>query len=80
MKTCRKYWSALPVLADHNVNVLDMANKSRGDLAYNILDVEQMENGKVISAIQELEHVTAVRLIDQNSVNFCKSANHIESG
>jgi len=56
--------SVLSVLADHNVNVLDMMNKSRGDLAYNILDVEQMENGSVIEAIRNIEHVTTVRLID----------------
>lgn len=55
--------SVLSVLADHNVNVLDMMNKSRGDLAYNILDVEQMENGHVIDAIRDIEHVTTVRLI-----------------
>jgi D-3-phosphoglycerate dehydrogenase len=55
--------SVLSVLADHNVNVLDMMNKSRGDLAYNILDVEIMENDNVIRAIGEIEHVTSVRLI-----------------
>jgi D-3-phosphoglycerate dehydrogenase len=41
-----------------------MMNKSRGDLAYNILDVEQMENGHVIEAIRNIEHVTTVWLID----------------
>jgi D-3-phosphoglycerate dehydrogenase len=56
--------NVLSVLADHNVNVLDMMNKSRGDLAYNILDVEQMENGQAIEAIRNIEHVTTVRLID----------------
>jgi D-3-phosphoglycerate dehydrogenase len=56
--------SVLSVLADHNVNVLDMMNKSRGELAYNILDVEQMTNGDVIEAIQKVEHVKTVRLID----------------
>jgi len=56
--------SVLSVLADNNVNVIDMMNRSRGDLAYNILDVEQMENGTVIDAIAKVEHVTAVRLID----------------
>jgi D-3-phosphoglycerate dehydrogenase len=56
--------NVLSVLADHNVNLLDMMNKSRGDLAYNILDVEQMENGQAIEAIRNIEHVTTVRLID----------------
>lgn len=56
--------SVLSVLADNNVNVTDMVNKSRGDLAYNILDVEQMDNDKVISEIAKVEHVISVRLID----------------
>ncbi len=56
--------NVLSVLADHNVNVIDMVNKSRGDLAYNIIDVEKMENGHVIDAINSIEHVTSVRLIN----------------
>ena len=53
----------LSVLADNKINVLDMMNKSRGDLAYNILDVEAMENGHVIDAISKIKHVKSVRLI-----------------
>jgi D-3-phosphoglycerate dehydrogenase len=30
----------LSVLAEHKVNVVDMMNKSRGELAFNIIDVE----------------------------------------
>jgi D-3-phosphoglycerate dehydrogenase len=56
--------NALSVLADHNVNVLDMKHKSRGNLAHNILDVEQIENGHVIEATRNVKHVTTVRLID----------------
>jgi D-3-phosphoglycerate dehydrogenase len=56
--------SVLSVLADHNINVLDMMNKSRGDLAYNILDIERTNADGVISAIRQLEHVTSARLID----------------
>lgn len=56
--------SVLSVLADNDVNVIDMVNKSRGNLAYNILDVEQMENGDVIQEIANIEHVKTVRLID----------------
>ncbi|MFC3122264.1 phosphoglycerate dehydrogenase [Agaribacter flavus] len=55
--------NVLSVLADHEVNVIDMVNKSRGDLAYNIIDVEKMNNGDVIDAINSIEHVTSVRLI-----------------
>jgi D-3-phosphoglycerate dehydrogenase len=56
--------NVLSVLADNNVNVIDMMNRSRGDLAYNIIDVEQMENSSVVAAIAKIEHVKAVRLIE----------------
>jgi D-3-phosphoglycerate dehydrogenase len=56
--------NVLSVLADNNVNVIDMMNKSRGDLAYNILDVEHMSNGDVIHAISQVKHVKKVRLIN----------------
>jgi D-3-phosphoglycerate dehydrogenase len=56
--------SILSVLTDHNINELNMINKICGDLTYNILDVEQMENGHFIEAICNIEHVTTVRLID----------------
>ena len=53
----------LGVLADHQVNVLDMVNKSRGELAYNIIDVEQQPSNEVIDAICQVEHVVSVRVI-----------------
>lgn len=53
----------LSVLADKNVNVVDMVNKSRGEMAYNIIDVEQPPSAEVIAAIAAVEHVIAVRVI-----------------
>jgi len=50
-------------LADNQVNVIDMMNKSRGDMAYNIIDVEQVPAADVIAAISAIEHVIAVRVI-----------------
>ena len=55
--------NVLSVLADNDVNVIDMMNRSRGELAYNILDVEHMNDDKVIEAIAQVEHVKSVRLI-----------------
>jgi D-3-phosphoglycerate dehydrogenase len=52
------------VLADNNVNVIDMMNRSRNDLAYNIIDVEQMNDASIVEAIAAIEHVKSVRLID----------------
>jgi len=53
----------LSVLADHQVNVIDMMNKSRGELAFNIIDVETPPDATVIAAIQAVAHVIRVRLL-----------------
>jgi D-3-phosphoglycerate dehydrogenase len=52
----------LTVLADHNLNVIDMVNLSRGDLAYSIIDVEGRDAG-VMSAMSSTEHVLRARLL-----------------
>ncbi len=53
----------LGVLAERKVNVLDMVNKSRGELAFNIIDVEGMTAAEVVTAIEAVEHVIRVRVI-----------------
>ncbi|WP_062064128.1 phosphoglycerate dehydrogenase [Cellvibrio sp. OA-2007] len=53
----------LSVLADHKVNVVDMVNKSRGEIAYNIIDVELAPSAEVVAALASVEHVIAVRVI-----------------
>jgi D-3-phosphoglycerate dehydrogenase len=53
----------LSVFTDNNINVLDMMNKSRGDIAYNILDVEQEPSAAIIEAIESVEHVINVRVL-----------------
>ena len=53
----------LSVLADKNVNVIDMMNKSRGELAFNMIDVESMPGDHVVTAIAAVEHVIRVRVI-----------------
>jgi len=53
----------LSVLAASNVNVVDMMNKSRGDIAYNIIDVEAAPEADVQAAIEQVEHVIRVRVI-----------------
>jgi len=53
----------LSVLAERKVNVIDMVNKSRGDLAINIIDVAQMDATEVAAAIAKVEHVIRVRVI-----------------
>ena len=53
----------LSVLADKKVNVIDMINKSRGELAFNIIDVESQPGDDVVTAIAAVEHVIRVRII-----------------
>ena len=53
----------LTVLADHDINVIDMVNLSRGDFAYSIIDVENKPNPGVMSAINGTEHVIRARLL-----------------
>jgi D-3-phosphoglycerate dehydrogenase len=53
----------LSVLADKKVNVIDMMNRSRGELAFNIIDVESMPADDVLIAIEAVEHVLRVRVI-----------------
>lgn len=53
----------LSVFTENEINVLDMMNKSRGDVAYNIIDVEQSPSDDVIAAIKAVEHVIGVRVL-----------------
>ncbi|HMY06619.1 MAG TPA: phosphoglycerate dehydrogenase, partial [Accumulibacter sp.] len=55
--------NVLSVLATHKVNVADMMNKSRGELAFNLIDVESVPDAAVIQAIEAVEHVIRVRVI-----------------
>jgi D-3-phosphoglycerate dehydrogenase len=53
----------LSVLAEQKVNVIDMVNKSRGELAFNLIDVEAPPGEAVSAAIQAVPHVIRVRVI-----------------
>ncbi len=53
----------LNLLADQNINVIDMLNKSRNEVAYNILDVEQKPSETLLAELANVEHVIHVRLI-----------------
>jgi D-3-phosphoglycerate dehydrogenase len=55
--------SVLSVLADANINVVDMLNRSRNDLAYNIIDVEGEVDDSLKSSIAAVEGVISLRVI-----------------
>ena len=53
----------LSLLADANLNVVDMVNKSRGEIAYNIIDLEGDIDGEIIDKVASVDGVMRVRLI-----------------
>jgi D-3-phosphoglycerate dehydrogenase len=55
--------SVLSVLADAELNVVDMVNKSRGDIAYNIIDVEGDIDAGIEAAIAAVEGVIRLRVL-----------------
>ncbi len=55
--------NVLAVLAESELNVVDMVNKSRGDVAYNIVDVEGEVGESTRAAIAAVDGVTHVRVI-----------------
>ncbi len=53
----------LSVLADQNINVRDMLNKSRNDIAYNLIDLEARPSEEALAAIAQIEDVIKVTLL-----------------
>ncbi len=53
----------LAVLADANINVIDMLNKSRDDVAYNLIDVASEPSTEFLQRMRAVEGVVNVRLI-----------------
>ncbi len=55
--------TVLPVLADRNINVIDMVNRSRGEIAYNIIDVETEPGAGALEEIRKADGVICLRLV-----------------
>ena len=53
----------LSVLADQNINVIDMLNKSREEIAYNLIDLESTPSPEAIAAIANIEDVVKVTVL-----------------
>ncbi len=51
------------ILASEGINIADMLNKSKGDLAYNIIDIDNEISDRSIEKIRGIEGVTTVRVI-----------------
>lgn len=55
--------NVLAILSESNNNVIDLVNKSRENIAYNIIDVEQKPSDSTIDKIKAAEGVIQVRLL-----------------
>ncbi|MGN0240489.1 MAG: phosphoglycerate dehydrogenase [Candidatus Weimeria sp.] len=51
------------ILGDANVNVSDMTNKSRGDYAYSLIDVDSEVSSDVIEKLNAIPDVIRVRIV-----------------
>jgi D-3-phosphoglycerate dehydrogenase len=51
-------------LAKHGINIIDLLNKSRGEIAYSIVDVEPAPSPEIIAEIAGIEGVLKVRVLD----------------
>ncbi|MEY8390104.1 3-phosphoglycerate dehydrogenase [Lachnospiraceae bacterium] len=51
------------VLGNNNINISDMTNKSRGDYAYSLLDIDSPITEAAIAQLKEIDGVRRVRVI-----------------
>ena len=47
----------LSILAERDINVIDMLNKSRGEIAYNLIDIEGDPMEEILGDIASIDHV-----------------------
>jgi len=52
------------LLADNKLNIADMINKSKGNIAYNIIDLEGGISEDLVKKIQSIDGVVAVRVLN----------------
>jgi D-3-phosphoglycerate dehydrogenase / 2-oxoglutarate reductase len=51
------------ILAEHKINIADMLNKSKGDYAYNIIDIDGNVDEAIIKQIKQIKELVMVRVI-----------------
>lgn len=51
-------------LAKHNLNIADLLNKSRGDIAYTLVDIDSAVGEDVVAEIAAIQGVLKVRVIE----------------
>ena len=53
----------MPALAKHNLNIADLLNKSRGDIAYTLVDIDSAVSEAVVAEIAAIQGVLKLRVI-----------------
>ena len=51
------------VLGDNGINITDMVNKSKGDYAYTMLDIESKISDEIINQLTAVDGVLRVRVV-----------------
>ncbi|MFZ7131593.1 MAG: phosphoglycerate dehydrogenase [Eubacteriales bacterium] len=51
------------VLASQNINIADMINKSKGNFAYTLIDVDSPINGNLCEKIKEINGILKIRMV-----------------
>jgi D-3-phosphoglycerate dehydrogenase len=51
------------IIAEHDINIVDMLNKSRADVAYNIIDLEAAPSDSSLAALNAISEVINVRVL-----------------
>jgi D-3-phosphoglycerate dehydrogenase / 2-oxoglutarate reductase len=51
------------ILANHSINILDLLNRHRGSLAYNIIDIEGNVTAEAVEQLRAIDGVICVRTI-----------------
>lgn len=55
--------SITSILANNDINILNMLNRSRGDIAYNIININGNIEDKLVDEIEKIDEVIFARLI-----------------
>ena len=55
--------SITAILAEHNINVIDLLNKSRGEIAYNLIDIDQSPSATMLEQLSKIDGVIGVRTL-----------------
>ena len=51
------------VIGEKNINISDMTNKSRGEVAYTMLDIENAATQDLVEYLQKIDGVFRVRVV-----------------